>query len=97
MLVNTFFLSNLLGDNPSFFCFGLPPSDEDSEPLESEDSEEPDSEADSLLDEDEEVWVVAGDLAPLDLFTANLGGIGICLALKNFNIIILYNYNMKKK
>jgi len=44
-----------LGDNPSFFCFGLPPSDEDSEPLESEDSEEPDPEADSLLDEDEEV------------------------------------------
>lgn len=53
--LHTFFLSNLSGDNPSFFCFGLPPSDEDSEPLESEDSEEPVPEADSLLDEDEEV------------------------------------------
>jgi len=53
--MHTFFLSKLLGDNPSFLCLGLPSSDEDSEPLESEDSEEPDPEAESLLDEDEEV------------------------------------------
>lgn len=77
------FLANLSGDNPCLFCLGLPPpSDEDSEPLESEDSEEPEPDADSLLDEDVEVWVVDGDLTPLVLFTANLGGIGNCLALK---------------
>lgn len=77
------FLTNLSGDNPCFFCFGLPSSsDEDSEALELDDWEEPEPVADPVLDEDDEVWVVVGDFTPLDLFTANLGGIGICLALK---------------
>lgn len=58
MFLHTFVvrvLINLLGDNPCFFGFGLPPSDEDSEPLESEDSVDSDPETDSLLDEDDEV------------------------------------------
>lgn len=81
------FLSNLSGDNNRFLCFGLPPSsDDDSEPLDSDDSEEPELES-SLLDEEEEVRVVLGDFAPLVLFTANLGGIGICLALCEGGII----------
>lgn len=55
-LVRFPFLINLSGDNLCFFGFGLPPSsDEDSEPLESDDSEEPEPDADSLLDEEEEV------------------------------------------
>lgn len=89
------FLSNFSGDDNRFLCFGLPPSsDDDSEPLDSDDSEEPELDS-SLLDEEEEVWVVLGDFAALVLFTANLGGIGICLALINkqqkyFTLSIFY-------
>lgn len=75
------FSTNLPGDNSLLLWLGLPSSsDDDSEPLESEDSEEPEPDADSLLDEEEEVCE-DGDLTSLVLFTANRGGIGIGLAL----------------
>jgi len=45
----------VLGDNPIFFSFRLPTSDEDSESYESEDCEELIPEADSLFDEGEGV------------------------------------------
>lgn len=49
------FFTNLSGDDNRFLCFGLPPSsDDDSEPLDSDDSEEPELDS-SLLDEEEEV------------------------------------------
>ncbi|MCP6508542.1 hypothetical protein NL478_27640, partial [Klebsiella pneumoniae] len=49
------FLCNFSGDDNRFLCFGLMPSSEDdSEPLVSDDSEEPELDS-SLLDEEEEV------------------------------------------